>query len=341
MPLVRWAFIPLASSRAQSLRICRSCSQPSSSWSSTPRPPGCSASATSTANDLEQETLLRAIANINSLHPGSHMSAWLITIPRNLSRSEYRKRRREVEDADGRHVDSLKSPPQQQSGWNSRNFVWRSRSCPPASGGSASRRRAGLLPRRGGYDLRERGRDDQRAGSIVPARDSRSCSPSTGRQVRPRPHDACRSDRRRARSAARLGGCHFPRRCVGHNRRARQLNSTRVLFSDFRPRSLVCRDPPALHLETGIAYNRLCPHPLRSKKGRSLYEEQGSLCEEERQDLVRSQRISRQGGRGQNDIKISEGSNRFLTGTSRGRGFLHPAGSRSSSPSFPSKARKR
>jgi hypothetical protein len=167
------------------------------------------------------------------------MSAWLITIPRNLSRSEYRKRRREVEDADGRHVDSLKSPPQQQSGWNSRNFVWCSRSCRPASGGSASRRRAGLLRRRGGYDLRERGSDDQRAGSIVPARDSRSCSPSTGRQVRPRPHDACRSDRRRARSAARLGGCHFPRRSVGHNRRAGQLNSTQVLFSDFRPRSLV------------------------------------------------------------------------------------------------------
>ena len=43
------------------------------------------------------------------------MSAWLFTILRNLFRSEYRKRRREVEDADGRHVDSLKSPPQQHS----------------------------------------------------------------------------------------------------------------------------------------------------------------------------------------------------------------------------------
>jgi RNA polymerase sigma-70 factor (ECF subfamily) len=43
------------------------------------------------------------------------MSAWLFTILRNLFRSEYRKGRREVEDADGRHVDSLKSPPQQHS----------------------------------------------------------------------------------------------------------------------------------------------------------------------------------------------------------------------------------
>jgi RNA polymerase sigma-70 factor, ECF subfamily len=43
------------------------------------------------------------------------MSAWLITILRNLFRSEYRKRRREIEDAAGSYVDSLKSPPQQPS----------------------------------------------------------------------------------------------------------------------------------------------------------------------------------------------------------------------------------
>jgi hypothetical protein len=158
------------------------------------------------------------------------MSAWLITIPRNLSRSEYRKRRREVEDADGRHIDSLKSPLQQQSGWNSRNFVWRSRSCRPASGGSASRRRAGLLPRRGGYDLRERGRDDKEPGQSSPHATLEAALRRQRRQVRPRPHDACRSDRRRARSAARLGGCHFPRRCVGHTRRAGRLNFTGSYF---------------------------------------------------------------------------------------------------------------
>ena len=67
------------------------------------------------ADDLVQETLLRAVTNIDSFQPGSHMSAWLITILRNLFRTEYRKRRREVEDADGRHVDSLKSPPEQHS----------------------------------------------------------------------------------------------------------------------------------------------------------------------------------------------------------------------------------
>ena len=67
------------------------------------------------ADDLVQETLLRAMANIDSFEPGTNLSAWLFTILRNLFRSEYRKRRREVEDADGRHVDSLKSPPQQHS----------------------------------------------------------------------------------------------------------------------------------------------------------------------------------------------------------------------------------
>jgi RNA polymerase sigma-70 factor (ECF subfamily) len=67
------------------------------------------------ADDLVQETLLCAIANIDSFQPETNMSAWLFTILRNLFRSEYRKRRREVEDADGRHVDSLKSPPQQHS----------------------------------------------------------------------------------------------------------------------------------------------------------------------------------------------------------------------------------
>jgi RNA polymerase sigma-70 factor (ECF subfamily) len=67
------------------------------------------------ADDLVQETILRALANIDSFQPGTNMSAWLFTILRNLFRSEYRKRRREVEDTDGSYAETLKSHPEQQS----------------------------------------------------------------------------------------------------------------------------------------------------------------------------------------------------------------------------------
>jgi RNA polymerase sigma-70 factor (ECF subfamily) len=65
------------------------------------------------ADDLVQETLLRALAHIDSFQAGTNMPAWLFTILRNLFRSEYRKRQREVEDGDGRYAESLKSHPEQ------------------------------------------------------------------------------------------------------------------------------------------------------------------------------------------------------------------------------------
>ncbi len=67
------------------------------------------------ADDLVQEALLRAWANMGSFQPGTNMSAWLFTILRNLFRSEYRKRRREVEDVDGSYAETLTSLPEQNS----------------------------------------------------------------------------------------------------------------------------------------------------------------------------------------------------------------------------------
>lgn len=65
------------------------------------------------ADDLVQETLVRALANIESFQPGTNLLAWLFTILRNHYRSEYRKRRREVEDVDGSFAENLASHPEQ------------------------------------------------------------------------------------------------------------------------------------------------------------------------------------------------------------------------------------
>jgi RNA polymerase sigma-70 factor (ECF subfamily) len=65
------------------------------------------------ADDLVQETLLRAWTHLDKFDPGTNMPAWLFTILRNLYRSEYRKRRREVEDVNGVHAERLVALPEQ------------------------------------------------------------------------------------------------------------------------------------------------------------------------------------------------------------------------------------
>jgi RNA polymerase sigma-70 factor (ECF subfamily) len=131
------------------------------------------------ADDLVQDTLLRAMANIDSFTPGTNMSAWLFTILRNLFRSEYRKRRREVEDADGRHADSLKSPPPQHSQLEFEEFRRALATLLP------DQREALVLVGAAGFSHEEAAAicatrwGQSRAESIVPARGSRSCSPST------------------------------------------------------------------------------------------------------------------------------------------------------------------
>jgi RNA polymerase sigma-70 factor (ECF subfamily) len=67
------------------------------------------------ADDLVQDTLVRAWANIDRFERGTNLNAWLFTILRNLFHSEYRKRKREVEDADGSFAARLKTQPDQQA----------------------------------------------------------------------------------------------------------------------------------------------------------------------------------------------------------------------------------
>ncbi|MCX5580414.1 sigma-70 family RNA polymerase sigma factor [Kaistia terrae] len=59
------------------------------------------------ADDLVQETVMRALANKDKFQVGTNLHAWLVTILRNQYYSEGRKRRREVEDAEGTHAARL------------------------------------------------------------------------------------------------------------------------------------------------------------------------------------------------------------------------------------------
>jgi RNA polymerase sigma-70 factor, ECF subfamily len=65
------------------------------------------------ASDLVQETLLKAWANREKFEPGTNLRAWLFTILRNTYFSDFRKRRREVQDVDGEKAAQLATPPTQ------------------------------------------------------------------------------------------------------------------------------------------------------------------------------------------------------------------------------------
>ena len=65
------------------------------------------------ADDLVQDTLVRALQNRDRFEPGTNLQAWLFTLLRNVFYSDHRKRRREVEDVDGLYAAKLSTPPEQ------------------------------------------------------------------------------------------------------------------------------------------------------------------------------------------------------------------------------------
>jgi RNA polymerase sigma-70 factor (ECF subfamily) len=67
------------------------------------------------ADDLVQETLVKAWSKLGSFVEGTNLRAWLFTILRNIYYSEYRKRRREVADSDGAIAARLATAPAQNS----------------------------------------------------------------------------------------------------------------------------------------------------------------------------------------------------------------------------------
>lgn len=66
------------------------------------------------ADDLVQDTLVKAWTNLDRFEKGSNLKAWLFTILRNTYFSELRKRRREVEDADNALAERMSILPDQQ-----------------------------------------------------------------------------------------------------------------------------------------------------------------------------------------------------------------------------------
>jgi RNA polymerase sigma-70 factor (ECF subfamily) len=67
------------------------------------------------ADDLVQETLVKAWVGLASFTEGTNLTAWLFTILRNIYYSDYRKRRRETADPDGVMAARMVSPATQPS----------------------------------------------------------------------------------------------------------------------------------------------------------------------------------------------------------------------------------
>lgn len=63
------------------------------------------------ADDLVQETIVKAWANLDKFRPGTNMRAWLFTILRNVYFSELRKRKHEVPDPNGTNAARLYERP--------------------------------------------------------------------------------------------------------------------------------------------------------------------------------------------------------------------------------------
>jgi RNA polymerase sigma-70 factor, ECF subfamily len=74
------------------------------------------------ADDLVQDTLVKALANVERFEPGTNLRAWLFTILRNHYYSQLRKLKREVEDADGKFAARIAVRPEQDGNVDLEDF---------------------------------------------------------------------------------------------------------------------------------------------------------------------------------------------------------------------------
>lgn len=74
------------------------------------------------ADDLVQDTIVKAWANQTSYNLGTNMKAWLFTILRNEFYSQMRKRGREIQDSDGAITHSVAVHPAQYGSLDLHDF---------------------------------------------------------------------------------------------------------------------------------------------------------------------------------------------------------------------------
>ncbi len=75
------------------------------------------------ADDLVQDTIVKAWSNFDKFQTGTNLRAWLFTILRNTFYSNRRKARREVEDVDGVFAAGLAEKPSHDGRLQMKDFI--------------------------------------------------------------------------------------------------------------------------------------------------------------------------------------------------------------------------
>ena len=162
------------------------------------------------ADDLVQETLMKAWAKFDTFQEGTNLRAWLFTILRNEFYSQVRKRGREVEDAEGTYAARLASQPAQIGHMDMSDFREALAQLPADQREALIlRRRLRLLLRGGGGDLRMRRRHHQEPRQPRAHAARRAAAARSGRDLRRRsdvgerhhPHASPERGRRPSRGA--------------------------------------------------------------------------------------------------------------------------------------------
>ncbi len=101
------------------------------------------------ADDIVQDTIVKAWTKIDSFEEGTNLRAWLFTILRNTFYSHYRRAVREVSDTDGEHASRLAQKPDHDGRLQMRDFNRAFRNLP------AEQREALTLIGAGGFSYEE------------------------------------------------------------------------------------------------------------------------------------------------------------------------------------------